>query len=194
MRSRKVIAYLTDQSADDLTKLLDELAVDGWKSQIQIKPLRRTLRESANLLGHRPSTDSVERRISKDWHEESNSRIFVEDKLAPQRKQLEKEGIQYRCCSSATITAELRDELRNRKLDWLSHAEHEWSKSSIGHLPPLAWRDQFAALGYDWVGEILLKQLRVISDAELRNAILIPERECMGFRVAHASVRDGEPG
>lgn len=60
---------------------------------------------------------------------------------------------------------------------------------------PKAWREQFRQFGeFEWIGEGLLKLLRVVSDGELRQGLIINPNDFLGMRVGHAYLRDDEPG
>lgn len=184
MRTGRVIVYVKGDSADQLVSRIDRLSCKGWDTQIKIRPFK---------TGQR-STETIEQRLSEGRQEDNISKIFVDRSLKARCSELKGEGIKIRSLSLEAIYREICDELKNRRFHWLTHSMHEWQKSGIKHIHPQAWCEQFSDLGCDWVGEGLLKQIRVISDAELRSEILIPEMEQFGLQVAHGYVSDREPG
>jgi hypothetical protein len=175
-----VAVYATEMTVRELKRKLDEVAKPGWDSAIRLMPFS---------AGSNPRE-----RVSRDWHELDLEKVFVEKTLKIKCPELEREGVRIRSCAAGTIFAELLDEVRKKRFHWLAHSVHEWSKAGIQHAHPQHWREQFAELGCDWVGEGLLKQLRVVSDAELMNGLRVPEDDLIGIRVSHGCVRDDEPG
>jgi hypothetical protein len=194
MRTNRVIVYASDSTAQDLHSRIADSSRIGWDRLIQIKVAPRS--NSAPLTAQFEMTGgtALAHQISKDWHEGNVLRIFVEKSLKVKCSPLEQEGVKIRSCSAATIRSELFKELEKRHYHWLSHSVHEWEKAGIRHLHPQAWRSQFAKLGFDWVGEGLLKQLSVISDAELLDGVRVHDDEILGLSVGHGCVLDREPG
>lgn len=79
-------------------------------------------------------------------------------------------------------------------MHWYNHAKHEWENSSLKCATPEAWVQQFVELGYGHIAKHLLKNLRVITDADLREAFKTSEAERIGLNIAHAFFEDDEPG
>jgi len=191
MRRDKVLVAIANERKISLAEKLARDALAGWDATI-------------NLIGFDPPKGledlrrkqiaSIEDEISRCWNGDTYSRIFVDSALNIGEDQLKDEGARVRITSHVTIYRELVDELMRIRLHWKSHAEHQWRNSGISLLHPVEWRNQFAKLGCEWVAEGLLKQIRVISDHELRTALQPSQAEWLGLRVAHAFVADNEPG
>ncbi|MBI3716160.1 MAG: hypothetical protein HY255_09220, partial [Betaproteobacteria bacterium] len=193
MRANRTIACVPETYTDRLIRRIDEVACPGWQNQIEIRSCRslsRTERRKSKYDRDNSYTD----KISRDWNEGGLSRIFVEKSIGVDVESLKREGVRIRACSNETIFREILEELMRRRLHWRAHSEFEWDKSAIRYVHPVEWRSQFDELGYGWVGEGLLKQLRVISDAELLSGLLLDAKDFTGLRVGHAYIRDGEPG
>lgn len=194
MRANSVLVYASETTANELNRRIAQESRSGWEKEIKIKATLKTKPALRGSSSKHYDLDSVEREISREWQQGNIARVFVERDLKLKTLALEREGVKLRDCSRASMLHEILDELKRRRLHWLDHSVHEWNKSGICHLHPQAWREQFATLGHDWIGEGILKQLRVISDAELRKALVVPEPDLLGLSVAHACVLDNEAG
>lgn len=189
-----VLVYVSEVTARELDRRLSMEARSGWTEAIHIKSPNtfEGAPGGAGVPTHQSSTLELE--ISREWQRGDISRVYVEQSLKLRLTSLKEEGVKVRCCARATILRELLDEIRRRRLHWLAHSVYQWEKAGIQHVHPQAWRDQFASLGLSWVGEGLLKQLHVISDAELLEGLVVPKADLLGIAVAHGCAVDQEPG
>jgi hypothetical protein len=192
MRTNVVHVYATAASAHEIRQRISQASRSGWEECIQVRSPDPSTGSTQHP--HNSTASTIEQQISRDWQHGDVARVFVEKTLRVKCQKLELEGVKVRSCSIATMCNELLDEVKKRRFHWLTHSEHEWRKAGIQHLHPNEWRHQFSQLGYDWVGEGLLKQLRVISDAELREGIQVSDGELLGLSVGHGCVCDEEPG
>lgn len=193
MRADRTVACVPELDSDRLIRRIEEVACPGWQTQIEIRPCKSLSRSERRKLGRGVDSGYTDK-ISRDWNEGGLSRIFVEKSIGIDVEALTKEGVRVRACSTETIYREILEELMRRRLHWSAHSESEWDKSAIRFVHPVEWRRQFDGLGYGWIGEGLLKQLRVVSDAELRSGLLLGAEDFTGLRVGHAYIKDDEPG
>lgn len=121
-------------------------------------------------------------------------KIIIHESIPLDLAQLQGEAPIRVVSTSATLYKETTSALKSYGLHWLTHAEREWAKSSIRTLQPQAWVEQFARLGHKNTAKRLLKSLRVIDDASLREAFYTRKEEMLGLRVGHGFFSDGEKG
>jgi hypothetical protein len=95
-----------------------------------------------------------------------------------------------------TLKQKIKTGLRDCGLEWRANADAEWRKSSIQFATVDKWYQQFSARGHGEVAKNLLKGLRVITDAEIRDAFRNcgSEGDDVGQRCLHAYVADDELG
>lgn len=192
MRGDKILVVIEDKEHDRLIEKIARDAIPGWKDAAHFigfpsKPKR--LGETRDQL-----REHIENEISRSWNNDAYVRILLDKSLAVDEPRLRREGVRMRCTAHHTIYQELIDELKKRKLHWDTHSRDQWENSSIRHLDPQAWREQFIKLGYGWIAEGLLKQVRVVGDAELGGAFRVGDAEMFGLNVAHGCVKDSAPG
>ena len=164
----------------------------GWEDEIEISGLsdKKMPRIEANSHASENSYKLLIR-----CAETPIARIIVQEGVPLDLPYLEGEGLTIRVVkSSLTLIQVVDDELKERNLHWLKRAMSEWAKSSIPCASPEIMVQQFAELGYSQVGKQLLKGLRVITEAELREAFKTSDADNVGLHVVHAFVHDEEPG
>ncbi|MET3109425.1 hypothetical protein AAKU58_004277 [Oxalobacteraceae bacterium GrIS 1.18] len=191
MRSKTLI--IVKKSISDLIKAgIAKVAVVGWENAIEIREeIERKFTKSDTKVQIEQNTNDL---ILK-YSEQDFEKIIIQTGLLYDLDELKKEGISVKeLGSKGTIIKEAVEELRQRNLYWLTHANNEWNKSSIRHTKPEVWVQQFADLGYADIGKHLLKSLRVISEADLKDRFKAREADNIGLRVAHAYIDDDEPG
>lgn len=190
----KLLIVMKTSDADDVMRRIADKACMGWERDVDVCAVceRRTARKpGGEPVDYVAQTDRLLDRLQDGDY----STIILQSHVAIDAARLAEAGVRLHKANSKDVLVRLIfDELKKRKLYWLTHATHEWEKSAIRHLHPDAWAQQFDALGVRWVGTNLLKLLRVVSDEELRIAFRVPEAEFRGLKVAHAYFRDDEPG
>ncbi len=87
----------------------------------------------------------------------------------------------------------LKDELDARQLSWRKNArdqirQYKYKKSDIDD-----WLAQFTALGATWVGEGLLRQVRVVTSEEMSSAFTLTPAEVIGKRYRIAYMGESDP-
>lgn len=184
MRNGMIVVYVKSGLEEQLIDEFNFLSCEGWDDQIKIIPFKIDLQ----------STEIIEQQLTEDIQKYDISKILVDKNLRVNCSKFKGERIKVRSCSQKTIRREICEELINRRLHWLPYSINEWNKSGIRYFHPQRWCDQFSSLGYTWIGQGLLKQIRVISDAELRYDVLVSATEQIGLRVAHGYISDREPG
>lgn len=95
-----------------------------------------------------------------------------------------------------TLQKKIKTGLRDCGLEWRANADAEWRKSSIQFASIDKWYQQFSDRGHGDVAKNLLKGLRVITDAEIRESFRNcgSEGDNVGQRCLHAYVADDELG
>ncbi|WEF35526.1 phosphoribosyltransferase-like protein [Pseudoduganella chitinolytica] len=190
----KLLLVIKTADAESVLRRIAEKACMGWERQVEIYPVceRRSARKQhEEPVDYNTRTDQLIDLLADGDY----SAIIVQAHVAIDVTRLAQVGIRLHKANSLDVLVKLIfDELRKRKLDWLTHATYQWEKSAIRSLHPDAWAQQFDALGVRWIGTNLLKLLRVVADDELRSAFLVPEAEFAGLKVVHAYFRDPEPG
>jgi len=167
-------------------------AVVGWQNTIDIQPFNEQKLNRSEFNKQREiNTADI---ISKH-DDELFGNFIVQDCFPLDIARLKSEDIPFKCVGSVkTLLHEIEELLKNHNLHWRNYAIREWDKSSIGHVSPDVWVQQFAELGYVQVAKNLLKNLRVVTESELREAFKTSETERIGLTVAHAFFHDDEPG
>lgn len=190
----KLLLVIKTGDADRVVRRIADKACMGWEREIEIYPVceRRSARkQTMEQVDYIARTDQLIDRLEDGEY----SAIILQAHVAVDDSRLKQVGIRFHKANSLDVLLKLIfEELRKRKLDWLTHSTYQWQKSAIRSLHPDAWAQQFDALGVRWVGTNLLKLLRVVSDDELRAAFRVPESEFAGLKVVHAYFRDQEPG
>lgn len=192
--STPVLVYAAENTASRLRSRLVAEARPGWERLIRIKSLPAAKRLLSSQRKSFDDPSSPESEISRICNQERIDRVFIERSLKIRTAQLDAQGIRTRPCSGATIVDEVLRETHRLRLHWVAHSTSEWEKAGIRYLNPNAWQQQFDEFGQSWVAEGILKQLRVISDADLRAGLAVSEQETLGLRTSHGCVRDDEPG
>lgn len=192
MRADRILVYASEATAHAIKSRLSVESRTGWDEAIQVNSF---LRVQPKLLNSEAAFRAqLESDISRAWQQNDVSRVFVEDCSGLNLTALVREGVKIRKCKRATIISELLDFIQRLRLHWDSHSRFEWEKASLKHLHPQAWREQFRILRSDWIAEGILKQLRIVSDAELLDSLALQENELLGLTVGHCCVMDSEPG
>lgn len=192
MRQDRALVLINRNQAADFRRLIQAQAREGWEDAIEIREIvqRKELR-GANSTEPAKNAD----RVLREWHDGEFSLLIVQEHLAIEFDRLKRAEIKIRGPKSyASVFSEVNEELKHRKIHWLAHSDSQWRSSSIRSLHPDAWRNQFSVLGFPWVGEALLKMLRVVSDGDVRDAFLISPSELVGCKSIHAYITDDEPG
>jgi len=167
-------------------------AIVGWQNLIDIQ----------SISDKRLSRSDFEKQIEKNTEDiisKHDDKLFenliVQDCLPLNFDQLNSEEIPVKCVGSIkTLLDEMEEILKKHNLHWRSYAIREWEKSSLRYVSPDVWVQQFAELGHAQVAKHLLKTLRVVTEAELREAFKTSETERIGLNVAHAFFHDDESG
>lgn len=169
-----------------------EIAVIGWEEEIEIISLDDK-KLSRHDLKNRAINNSHNLLIK--FSDENFSRIIIQSDAPLDFDYLEHENLPVKLVKSRlTLIQVINDELKSRNLHWLGRSMSEWEKSSIPHASPDVMVQQFAELGYPQIGKHLLKSLRVVTKADLKNAFMAADPQNLGFNVIHAFVHDDEPG
>ena len=192
MRRNRVLVVVADEEKDRLIRRITIDAMPGWEESVTVVNFPRrpkNLSETITELSER-----IENELSSHWQSEAFGLILLDKSLAADAKRLVQEGVRIRQSSHSTIYRAVLDELKKRRLHWETHSSYEWTGSGIRYLHPQAWKEQFAQFGYGWVAEGLLKQIRVVADAELRNALRVSDPDTLGLKIAHAYIKDPDPG
>lgn len=193
MAGKLILVVKTDDAESIVRRIADKARMD-WEQEIEIYPVceRRSARKKhGDAVDYHALTDQLIDRLADGDY----SAIILQAHVAIDATRLAQTGIRLHKPNSLEVLVKMVfDELKKRKLDWLTHSVYQWEKSAIRSLHPDAWAKQFDTLGVRWVGTNLLKLLRVVSDEELRNAFRVPEAEFAGLKVVHAYFRDQEPG
>ncbi|MFI4940599.1 MAG: hypothetical protein ACHP7O_09715, partial [Burkholderiales bacterium] len=171
---------------------IKKIAVVGWEVGIELSALddkKLPRREARNYIEEN-SHDLLTKFAGQNF-----ARVIIQEGVPLDIEFLEEEGIPVRHVKSRlTLLQVVDDELRDRNLHWHGRAMSEWSKSSIQHASPDVMVQQFAELGYPQIGKQLLKSLRVVTEADLKEAFKTSDAEKLGLHVVHAFVHDDEPG
>lgn len=172
---------------------ISDAACAGWRNYVDVKVIGDRMDAQNRFKGVNYQENTNE--VVEGWQERRYYKIIADDKLALDLKLLKEERVHVIFRKTHTsMFEEIRTELKNKKIHWLEHSSHEWSQSSIPKLNPDKWCQQFEQLGIGWIGKALLKQLKVITDAELSYAFKVSKSQVIGEDVAHAYVADSEPG
>lgn len=190
MLRNKILIAIDEAEQKRLIQSISKDALPLWTDHITIKGFAKP----AGLASRKAHIQSIEDELSRLWNSEGYLKIFVDSNLRVDEDRLADEGAKIRVSSRGSISSEINEELKKRGLHWLTYSEKECRKSGICFQHPQAWKQQFDELGCGWVAEGLLKQLRVISDSEVRQALHFHEADVLGLRVAHAYVKDSDPG
>lgn len=189
------LATLVIVKASEFSRIyedINKIAVVGWEAGIELISLddKKLPRQEAIFRTENNSND-----LLLKFSEQQYERVIIQEKVSLDIEYLEQEGLPVRQVKSRlTLIQVISDELKGRYLHWHGWAIREWEKSSIPHASPDELVQQFAELGHSQIGKQLLKNLRVITEADLRNSFKISEAETIGLRVVHAFVHDNEPG
>lgn len=172
------------------TKINTDASV-GWQKVIDIQPINDQRLSRPELEKQKEkATNSV---IAK-YDDKLFDNLIVQSELSLDIKRFESAEIPVRCVSLKTLLDDAEDILKKYNFHWRNHATHEWGNSSLQCITPDVWAQQFAELGYLEIAKHLLKSLRVVTDAELREAFKISDAERIGLNIAHAFFQDDEPG
>jgi len=167
-------------------------AIVGWQNAIDIQPIndQRLSRPEFSKLRE----ENTQYIISK-YDDESFGDLIVQDGLPLNIDYLKSEITSLIPVNSIKmLLKEVVNKLKDHNLHWHDYAISEWKKSSIGCIYPDEWARQFQDLGYPQIGKHLLKSLRVVTEAELREAFKTSETDKIGLNVAHAFFHDDEAG
>lgn len=191
----RILVLLSKSEHLDVERRISQQACADWRRFFHFYPMEE--RKDARKPGARSPSENTDK-IQNLCNYEEYQQLVVQDSLLLDYARLSRKHIQVRkikrAKSIAVLASELLDILKELRLDWISHAENQCLQSNLQNTKPRQWQEQFVKLGYDWVGEILLKRLRVISGGELRRAFHTDEAETLGYAVCHAYFKDDEAG
>ncbi|HEY8036007.1 MAG TPA: hypothetical protein VIF37_10515 [Methylobacter sp.] len=190
-RQKTLILVQESQFQRVLTQINKD-AIVGWQNIIDIQSINDLKLNRSDLK--KQSEKNTEDIISK-YYDNLFVDLIVQNCLPLDIDRLESEDIPVKYVSSVkTLLHKAEEILKQHNLDWRSYAIREWEKSSIRHVSPDVWVQQFAELGHAQVAKHLLKSLRVVTEAELREAFKTSETDRIGLNVAHAFFHDDEAG
>ncbi len=171
---------------------INNYAIVGWQNTIDIQPIND---QKLNRSDLKKQSEKNTRDIISKYDDKLFVNFIVQDCFPLNIDRLKSEEIPVRRVFSVkTLLNEAEEILKQHNLDWRSYAIREWNKSSLRCISPDVWVQQFAELGHAQVAKHLLKSLRVVTEAELREAFKTLETERIGLNVAHAFFHDDEAG
>lgn len=194
--NKQILIAIPEKHLKGARNHLDEVACRDWRSHIRFvlledKKLSRKLAITQGEANARAISDTL-------LHLEQVPASIIVVCFIPNEKHLiEEELYDYSPVFLQTLSAfrrELNSILMDCQLHWLPYAEAEWRKSDIGHISPQKWMQQCAELGHGPIAKLLLQNLRVIENSELRKSFIISASESFGYRVAHSYIKDDEQG
>ncbi len=187
MRRDRIIVLVKYEAIAGLTRRICEQSRLGWEDAIEISSIPERRRSASND----EATDLMIRR----WFDGEYSRLICQKDLALDLDRIKSQLIPSNVVSTVDDAFDkVNRELKRRRLHWLTSAQYNFDNSTNKYLPPDAWVKQFADLGHEWIGRILLKQLRVVSDSELRDAFTVLPKDVEGHRVFYGYFGDSEAG
>jgi len=173
---------------------INKVAVIGWQNSIIIESFNaQKLSRDKFIEQQKINTTEL---LSK-YDEYQFNYLIIQRGFPLDIEKFQNEGIDVKLQNSISTLLKVVDHLlENLNLHWRIIAEKEWRKSSLYHLHPDEWIHQFVKLGnqYRNIGIALLKNLRVVTEAELRDAFKLTEADRTGLNIAHAFFHDDEPG
>ena len=187
MRRDRIVVLVKYEVIAGLTRRICEQSRLGWEDAIEISSIPERRRSASND----EATDLMIRR----WFDGEYSRLICQKDLALDLDRIKSQLIPSNVVSTVDDAFDkVNRELKRRRLHWLTSAQYNFDNSTNKYLPPDAWVKQFADLGHEWIGRILLKQLRVVSDSELRDAFTVLPKDVEGHRVFYGYFGDSEAG
>lgn len=183
----KIFIAIASGEVDRLTERISKDALPSWTEYIKIKGFSKPTGLESQA---KEQTQEIEDELSQIWNSEGYANIFIDSSLQIDSERLLDEGAKIRIAKTGTISSEINTLIKKQCLHWLTYSIKQCKKSGICFQHPQAWKQQFDDLGFGWVAEGLLKQLKVFSDAEVRQALYFHEADTLGLRVAHAYVQD----
>lgn len=192
LKRQKSLLVVKDSEFARISAGIKKIAIVGWEEEIELFGLndKKLSRHESRIY----TTDNSYDLLTK-FAEQNFARVIIQEGVPLDIALLEEENLPVRRVKSFLTLIQVVDgELRERNLHWHGRAMNEWSKSSIQHASPDVMVQQFAELGYPQIGKQLLKSLRVVTEADLKEAFKTSDAEKIGLHVAHAFVHDDEPG
>jgi hypothetical protein len=175
-----------------ITSDINKDAVVNWKDEIELLAFDKKKLPKDQAKNYIEENSKL---LLNKLAEQEFERIVVMESVQINIDLLKDEQLPIRVIKSGlTFSKVIIEELKIRNLHWQSYAMIQWSKSSIKHASPDVLVQQFAELGYSQIGKHLLKNLRVVTDAELRESFKTSDAEKIGLRVVHAFFHDDESG
>lgn len=191
---KRILVAVPDSLCEQSKSHLNSIACDGWKTYIQFVRLKnKKLPRTAAEEQVAENADEILQCLS----ETEFAAVIVFGPFSAERDAIQRDLPATRVILLTSLSAFRRESnglLKETGLHWLPYAEAQWSKAEIGHATPTIWIQQFAELGYKELAKLLLQNLRVISNAELRAAFSVSSAETIGHRVAHGFIKDDEQG
>lgn len=192
-RSNRLLVLIRESDASMVSSRIAAQACLKWQDQIEIRAIEEVSSTANSSFVQRLEENTD--KILDEWNNGEFSSAIIMSKTLVGAVTLKNAGVPISTVNSSLVAIKkIIGELKDRKLHWLTHSKSQFEKSSIQHFDPEAWREQFVKLGCGWVGEGLLKLIRVISDNELRSSFKVPSSETIGFQVVHGYFIDHEPG
>lgn len=180
----KLIVVIYARDAASLISKLADACCAGWERHVSVRVL------NAPKVNMEEYTDE----IIDEFFNASSSMIFFQPGLLD-KDLLDSEEVRCRpCATTKTMFQAMTPELMSLKIHWKSYAESQWEKSTLKSASPEQWVQQFAELGHRDIGRHLLKSLRVVTDAEIREAFKPAPYDDIGVRIAHGYIHEDEPG
>lgn len=191
MRNDKAIILVANGARLRYLDYLNDQSCPGWNKSFEIIELfERKDAGRPHFVDPTRTTDHLLQR----WNNSEFRKVYAEKNLAFYPDELRKAGVGIVESNYAALTKEINSDLKRHNLHWLEHARLQCGRSDIQYISPEAWYQQFTELSYGWIGQGLLKQLRVINAKELRCAFQLHPADELGRRICHAYFKDTEAG